>query len=116
MAVGFDISGSQILVSRILVKYNPAATSSKNNASMVEINDQNKVSGRDLEAGIRFGFSSLSELGRGTLQHEVSLVWSAKSRTSSNFMLEKNPMTDEQKNFDLSMKENTWALRWAERI
>ena len=120
MSVGIGFAASKVALSRTLIKYDPAPTSSKANASVVEINPDKKISGQDLEVAAHFGFSTNLVVFDSTSnirhQHQLSVIWSSINRSASDFMFEHVPSTDELKRFDLNMKSTAWALRWSERI
>ncbi|MFZ9519363.1 MAG: hypothetical protein ACO3A4_02700 [Silvanigrellaceae bacterium] len=117
---GLDFGTAKSVLSRTLVKYDSAPTSSKTNASVVHINEDQKVSIQELEVAAHVGFTSVAMTKDVNYniqsQHQLSLIWNSRRRTGQQFMTERVPVTDEVKQFDLDMKSAAWILRWSERI
>jgi hypothetical protein len=120
ISVGVGFAASKISLSRTLIKYDPAPTSSKANASIVEINPDQKIVGQDFEMAAHFGFSSsvavYDPTGDSQHQHQLSLIWNTKNRAARDFLIERIPSSGDSKRFDLDMKSTALTLRWSERI
>lgn len=117
---GLDVFVDQLVLSRILVKYDSAKTGLAADATTVELNSNGRLTGHDLEVGGRLGFSSLSRPSAvspyAQLQHEITVGWISKKRDSSRFVIETDSTGGEKKIIDLNMQSTAWLLRWTERI
>jgi len=118
--LGVDVRVDQLVLSRILLKYDSAKTGLAADATTVELNSNGHLKGHDLEVGGRLGFSSLSRPSAvspyAQLQHEITVGWISKKRESSRFVNETDSTGVEKNTIDLNMQTAAWLLRWTERI